>query len=591
MTASHPPRPPPLHVSEESPTASLILRRDWSDGPLGPMERWPHNLRTAVSVAVGARMPMVVLWGEEHLQLYNDAYAAILGPKHPAALGRPARECWHELWDTIGPLFESVRRTGRAVWAEDLRLDMLRGGHLEECYFTFSWSPLLGEGDRVDGIFASAVETTLAVLDARRQGVLRALAQVPCDDLSPEQCLHHCMDALAQDPNDLPFAAVYLLDDPGGAARWVAGLGEPGQARAPRTLELSGPSPFAAALHTRAPHLASWPPAAPGGARALVLPLLRPGHPEIAGFLVAGVAERRPLDAPHEHFLAQVAEQVGAALARVHAFARARQERLEVLERMTDGFYALDHQYRITYVNAAAERILQHGREQLLGRTLLEVFPGVRGSRFELEYRRAMRDQVPVRFRAPSLVVPDHWREVHAYPSPQGLSVFFHDATERRLAEQRLQESEERYRSVFELNPLPMWLYDPETLAFLDVNEAALQKYGYSREELLGMTLRDIRPAEELPRLNAGLEVGKPGWRSAGLFVHRRKDGGLMQVEVTVDCLVIAGRTVHLALAQDVTERKQLEAQLRQAQKMEAVGQLAGGIAHDFNNLLAVIGT
>jgi two-component system cell cycle sensor histidine kinase/response regulator CckA len=164
------------------------------------------------------------------------------------------------------------------------------------------------------------------------------------------------------------------------------------------------------------------------------------------------------------------------------------------------------------------------------------------------------------------------------------------DITDRKQAELRLREREEQYRLLFDSNPHPMWVFEKETLAFLAVNEATVQHYGYSRSELLSMTIKDIRPPEEVPALMA--ELKSLSWpRSASLRVwkHRKKDGSIIDVETGSNPIAFQGRQAVLVLGHDVTEKKKLETQLRQAQKMEAIGQLAGGVAHDFNNLLGVI--
>ena len=160
-------------------------------------------------------------------------------------------------------------------------------------------------------------------------------------------------------------------------------------------------------------------------------------------------------------------------------------------------------------------------------------------------------------------------------------------AIERKRTEEQLLENERRYRLLFQANPEAMWVYDCETLRFLAVNAAAVARYGYSEQEFLAMTVRDIRPASELPRFEETLR-GQDGGTFSG-YRHRRKDGALIDVDIEAQPLTFAGRSARLVLARDVTARRQLEEQLRQAQKMEAVGQLAGGIAHDFNNLLTAI--
>ncbi|MGH2946864.1 MAG: ATP-binding protein [Solirubrobacteraceae bacterium] len=153
-----------------------------------------------------------------------------------------------------------------------------------------------------------------------------------------------------------------------------------------------------------------------------------------------------------------------------------------------------------------------------------------------------------------------------------------------------LERSEERYRLLFDANPLPMWVYDAETLEFLAVNEAAIRHYGYTRAEFLTMKITQIRPREDVEQLLADLERrGGPGSPVPGTWRHRRKDGSLIDVEITAGRVLFSGRPAALVLAHDVTERRVLEERLAQSEKMEAIGRLAGGVAHDFNNLLTVI--
>ena len=154
------------------------------------------------------------------------------------------------------------------------------------------------------------------------------------------------------------------------------------------------------------------------------------------------------------------------------------------------------------------------------------------------------------------------------------------DITAQRTAQEAARESERRYRMLFDSNPHPMWVYDVQTLRFLAVNEAAIQAYGYSQAEFLSMTIRDIRPVEDLPKLEAEVARTESGLYRSSEWRHRRKDGTILDVEISRHDLPLEHGHSRLVLALDITDRKRAEAELLASERrlrlaLEAAGAIA----------------
>ena len=146
---------------------ALFEATDWAATPLGPVSGWPPAMRAVVEMALASGFPVSTAWGADGIQVYNAAYNAIYGDKHPAAFGRPVRDSWPEIWEFLGPALAQVRRTREPMTFHDTLLPLARHGRPEECWFDFSYSAVGGDGGDALGVISIAVDKTRDVVLAR----------------------------------------------------------------------------------------------------------------------------------------------------------------------------------------------------------------------------------------------------------------------------------------------------------------------------------------------------------------------------------------------------------------------------------------
>lgn len=262
---------------------------------------------------------------------------------------------------------------------------------------------------------------------------------------------------------------------------------------------------------------------------------------------------------------------------------------ITVLESISDAFFAFDNQWRFTYLNKEAERLFSVLGSDLLGKNLWDVFPS--NPIFYEKYHLAMSQQQTQHFEAYSLVAKT-WLEVHAYPSKDGLAVYFRDISERKRMEAIILEKEERFRHSFEYTNIGMALTTPDE-HWLQVNSALCQILGYSRQEMLTMTFQDVTHPDDLavgPSYKEKLLCGEiDHCQFEKRYIH--KQGHTLWAEVSVSLVRDPeGYPLYfISHIQDVTHRKQMEKEMARLDRLNIVGEMAAGISHEVRNPMTTV--
>jgi PAS domain S-box-containing protein len=472
--------------------AALMRVHDWTKTPLGLPGTWPQPLQTLVSVMLGSKQPMFIVWGAERTLLYNDAYAEILVSRHPEALGRDFLAVWSEISADLAPIVDQAY-AGVPVHMDDIALVMERRGHPEEAHFAFSYTPVRGADGAVAGFFCPCAEITGQVLAERRRAFWLALEERLHAVADPSEIVAIASEALGRHlrVGQIVYAEVEADGDFVTVEReWNDGTIASNTGR--HRLDNFGPA-FIAELRRGEtavvgdvgidPRTAS-PQALAAFARASVgglvnVPLIKAER--LVAILGVHNASPRAWSAEDVALAQEVADRTWAAVERARAEARLREtsRRLNaVLANASVSIFLMDSDHRCLYMNQAAEALTGYVLGETQGHHLHDVIhhtrpdgspypshecpidgvsPGTDRQQGEEVFVHKSGRFLPVAFAASS--IRDETGE------PVGTIVEVQDISERKAAEAELRESEARLERALEAGELGAWELNLETLA------------------------------------------------------------------------------------------------------------------------------
>ncbi|TWD82154.1 response regulator receiver and ANTAR domain protein [Kribbella amoyensis] len=331
-------------------TRKLLREHAWESTPLGPVDQWPPELLAAVRTVLASEVPMLIWWGPDLLQLYNDAYTPVLGSKHPASMGQAAAVCWAEAWPELRPMAMQVLSGAGATYSVEQFLLLNRHGYREETYWTFSYSPITDAENAVRGVFVATTDVSAAVVGRRRLVTLNQLGGLSAAGTTVLAAARSALDVLGDNRADVPFAVLYdERPDQGEPVTAYGVTGSPADQPGLREVVERVRSTAVAEHVTGLPPNGITPsfvgPGTPS--EALVTPLTGPSGP--LGVLVLGISPHRAFDREYRNFLDVVARQVTTTLTDAWAYQaeRRRAQSLADLDAAKTRFFQnISHEFR-----------------------------------------------------------------------------------------------------------------------------------------------------------------------------------------------------------------------------------------------------
>lgn len=350
----------------DSEMAGLMRRWNWNDTPLGDPRAWPDRLKIPLKMLLTSRFEMWLGWGPDLLFFYNDAYIPTLGLKHPSMLGKPFRKVWAEVYDEVADQVERVR-SGEATWNKALLLLLERSGYPEETYHSFSYSPLYGDGDAVEGLLCVVSEETERVISERRIEMLRRLGTELVSASDEASVRNAVCSVLGANRQDFPFALMYLDGEGQACAADAAHL-------LPQDWPWRDPTALGNGLRLSLARNLLYPTGAwdRPPVEALAVPIPGAAGQRPYGTLILGLNPHRPGDLDIADIARLVAGQISGALANVGTLKSERRRADRIWTHARDLMLVTGNDGIIRSASPAWTRILGHPVEDVVGRHFKE---------------------------------------------------------------------------------------------------------------------------------------------------------------------------------------------------------------------------
>lgn len=321
----------------------IIRSIDWSKNSLGPIEQWPQSLKTAVSLCLSSTFPINIVWGPDHVQIYNDAYRPICGALHPASMGTKFKELWASALPVVGGAFDRGFH-GEGTYIANQQMMLERYGYLEEAFMTFSFSPIRDESGKVGGIFHPITESTEKMLSSRRTQIIRDLAiQVGLAKSVPE-IFEAALKLKKTYEHDLPFLTFFEEGEVWSTLGAQSSLTKPSLWKLAEKNEITHFKDlektfgvFHAGPFEEAPR------------EAIILPVFAPGTDTPLLHIVAGVSSRREIDSEYMSFFEMLKNTISTAVTNVRAYEeeQRRAKALAEIDKAKTAFFSnVSHEFR-----------------------------------------------------------------------------------------------------------------------------------------------------------------------------------------------------------------------------------------------------